>query len=106
METLIRVPLIMGLPEQTSGSMSMSPIMLTIFQLARFLTSHKGLNVDMRMIVPEARRIVAMVALMALLLAPEGSWAQGMTVRINEVMASNGSTIADEDGDYADWIEL
>jgi hypothetical protein len=25
---------------------------------------------------------------------------------INEVMASNRSTIADEDGDYADWIEL
>ncbi|TVP81714.1 MAG: hypothetical protein EA353_01300 [Puniceicoccaceae bacterium] len=28
------------------------------------------------------------------------------TVRINEVMASNGATIADEDGDYEDWIEL
>ncbi|TVR53426.1 MAG: hypothetical protein EA425_03505, partial [Puniceicoccaceae bacterium] len=28
------------------------------------------------------------------------------TVRINEVMASNVSTIADEDGDYEDWIEL
>ncbi|MCC5835454.1 MAG: CotH kinase family protein [Opitutales bacterium] len=27
-------------------------------------------------------------------------------VRINEVMASNGSTIADEDGNYEDWIEL
>lgn len=27
-------------------------------------------------------------------------------VRINEVMASNGSTIADEDGDFEDWIEL
>ncbi len=25
---------------------------------------------------------------------------------INEFMASNGTTIADEDGDYADWIEL
>ncbi len=32
--------------------------------------------------------------------------AQAATVRINEVMASNGSTIADEDGDYEDWIEL
>lgn len=27
-------------------------------------------------------------------------------VFINEFMASNGSTIADEDGDYEDWIEL
>ncbi|MCC5805074.1 MAG: CotH kinase family protein [Opitutales bacterium] len=28
------------------------------------------------------------------------------TVRINEFMASNGATLADEDGDYEDWIEL
>ena len=28
------------------------------------------------------------------------------TVRINEFMASNGVTLADEDGDYEDWIEL
>jgi len=27
-------------------------------------------------------------------------------IRINEVMASNGHTIADEDGDYGDWIEF
>ncbi len=27
-------------------------------------------------------------------------------VRINEVMASNAETLADEDGDYEDWIEL
>lgn len=27
-------------------------------------------------------------------------------IRINEIMASNGSTIADEDGDFEDWIEL
>ncbi len=27
-------------------------------------------------------------------------------VTINEFMASNGATIADEDGDYSDWIEL
>ena len=25
---------------------------------------------------------------------------------INEVMASNGETVADEDGDYSDWLEL
>ena len=28
------------------------------------------------------------------------------TVRINEIMASNSETIADEDGDFEDWIEL
>ena len=28
------------------------------------------------------------------------------TVIINEVMASNATTIADEDGDYEDWIEI
>ncbi len=27
-------------------------------------------------------------------------------VWINEIMASNGTTLADEDGDYEDWIEL
>ncbi len=34
-----------------------------------------------------------------------GISAQG-AVRINEVVASNRSLIADEDGDYSDWIEL
>jgi hypothetical protein len=28
------------------------------------------------------------------------------TIAINEVMASNATRIADEDGDYEDWIEL
>jgi hypothetical protein len=32
--------------------------------------------------------------------------AWGSSIRLNEVMASNGSTIADEDGDFEDWIEL
>ncbi len=27
-------------------------------------------------------------------------------IRINEMMASNGATVADEDGDFNDWIEL
>lgn len=30
----------------------------------------------------------------------------GQTIIINEVMASNATNIADEDGDYEDWIEL
>ncbi len=32
--------------------------------------------------------------------------AQGYQLVINEVMASNGSSIPDEDGDFEDWIEL
>jgi hypothetical protein len=32
--------------------------------------------------------------------------AYGQSVLINEVMASNGDTVADEDGDFEDWIEL
>ncbi len=32
--------------------------------------------------------------------------AHGQPVVINEVMASNATTIADEDGDFEDWIEL
>jgi len=30
----------------------------------------------------------------------------GQAVYINEIMASNATTLADEDGDYEDWIEL
>ena len=30
----------------------------------------------------------------------------GQTIMINEVMESNSSIIADEDGDYSDWLEL
>ncbi len=33
------------------------------------------------------------------------AWAQPH-VCINEIMASNGTTLADEDGDFEDWIEL
>lgn len=32
--------------------------------------------------------------------------ARGQSLYINEVMASNGETIADEDGDFEDWIEI
>ncbi len=35
-----------------------------------------------------------------------GLHAQAQTIVINEVMASNATTIADEDGDFEDWIEL
>ena len=41
--------------------------------------------------------------LCAVILAPH-NYAQHVV--INELMASNSSTISDEDGDYSDWIEL
>lgn len=34
------------------------------------------------------------------------SLAQGQNIVINEVQASNQSTIQDDDGDYSDWIEI
>lgn len=50
-----------------------------------------------------ARGILAMWAiLIGLTVAAQ----PGSGVYINEVMVSNGTTIADEDGDYEDWIEL
>jgi len=33
-------------------------------------------------------------------------YAQNPSIVINEIMASNGTTFSDEDGDYEDWIEL
>lgn len=46
-----------------------------------------------------------MFFMLALLLCSTGIL-RADTVRINEIMSSNGSTIADEDGDFEDWIEL
>jgi len=58
-----------------------------------------------------APRTVLQRLLLALLLAFTGAvglgpWALAVPVVINEVMASNGATIADEDEDFEDWIEL
>ncbi len=36
----------------------------------------------------------------------QAAFAAASHLRINEVMASNATTIPDEDGDYEDWIEL
>ncbi len=35
-----------------------------------------------------------------------GTFAQQVSVRINEILALNETILADEDGDYSDWIEL
>ena len=32
--------------------------------------------------------------------------AKSQTIAVNEIMASNATTLADEDGDFGDWIEL
>ncbi len=47
-------------------------------------------------------RLCAAALFIACLAAPLGA----QQIRINEVMASNGSTAADEDGDFEDWVEL
>jgi len=44
--------------------------------------------------------------LMAVLLGLAAVPGRAGTVRLNEVMAANSATTADEDGDYSDWIEL
>lgn len=44
-----------------------------------------------------------LILFMVLILSNQG---RAQHVIINEVMASNAGTIADEDGDYEDWIEL
>lgn len=46
------------------------------------------------------------LALVSLILSLAGVPAYSHNVVLNEVMASNGATIPDEDGDFEDWIEL
>ncbi|SMP57305.1 CotH kinase family protein [Anoxynatronum buryatiense] len=48
---------------------------------------------------------LAALLLVSLVLLAERDGVQGHLF-INEVMASNGSVLRDEDGDYSDWIEL
>lgn len=48
---------------------------------------------------------IPVILILCLLLLPAASQ-HGASPVLNEFMASNGSTIADEDGDYEDWIEL
>ena len=50
------------------------------------------------------RRFLFTIPLLFLFLSFLQSPGQG--IRINEIMSSNASTIADEEGDYSDWIEL
>lgn len=52
---------------------------------------------------PRVSRVLPFIAL-ALLLIP--CLAAAQTLRINEVMSSNSAFLADEDGDFSDWLEL
>lgn len=49
---------------------------------------------------------VSLLSALALPVAPAAFATDTGTVVINEFMASNGRTLADEDGDFEDWIEL
>src|SRR6185503_6872014 len=46
------------------------------------------------------------LSVVILLLATASSLGQSQTVLFNEVQLSNGITLADENGDYPDWVEL
>lgn len=50
--------------------------------------------------------IIAALIVLGLRLPSETDTPAATSVSISEVVASNVSTIADEDGDYSDWIEL
>ncbi len=51
-------------------------------------------------------RILLITGIFILLITGNKAIAQTPSIRINEFMASNTSTLADEDGDYSDWIEI
>jgi hypothetical protein len=51
-------------------------------------------------------RSLRTLILVALVWSVAGAPAYCQTVVLNEVMASNGATIPDEDGEFMDWIEL
>src|SRR5256885_16922967 len=49
-------------------------------------------------------RVLLAMGLVLGVIAPGAAQAQALL--INEFMASNAKTLADEDGDFSDWIEL
>ena len=51
-------------------------------------------------------RIIAIGLMHMLLFLSQWNNLTAQTVAINEIMASNASTISDEDGDFEDWIEI
>jgi hypothetical protein len=60
-----------------------------------------------RRIAMMARTLFPIVAAALTVFAAAGDVARGQgTIRINEVMASNDTRVADPQGEYDDWIEL
>jgi hypothetical protein len=55
---------------------------------------------------PPERSTIQQVLLVAALLGPIVAAAPAWALRITEFMASNASTITDEDGAFSDWLEL
>jgi hypothetical protein len=53
-----------------------------------------------------SRFVIASLSLLVILLLLRATSGLAQTPVINEFMASNATTIADEDGDFSDWIEL
>lgn len=51
-------------------------------------------------------RILLITCIFLLLITGNKAISQTPSICINEFMASNTSTLADEDGDYSDWIEI
>lgn len=47
-----------------------------------------------------------MFSLMLMLFSGIGSWLSAQSIMLNEIMSSNATSFADEDGDHSDWIEL
>lgn len=54
----------------------------------------------------KTKRLIVITVMLFLGIPFQNSMLYSQQIFINEVMASNAGTIADEDGDYSDWIEL
>ena len=52
----------------------------------------------------DALTFIRQLIFLVFIAAPAGELWAGL--RISEFVASNGSGLGDEDGDYADWIEI
>ena len=71
-------------------------MMFVVSRLHQYLISLSWLSFDKLFSVFLSTMVIAIAA----------GHVSAQTVAINEVMASNATTIADEDGDFEDWIEL
>ena len=61
---------------------------------------------DVRSVTPDNEKRLARNILFCIFFALSLNFLKSEQVVINEIMSANASTVADEDGDYTDWIEL